>query len=284
MEQLIFDRKKYGMERLIDSAEMKTYVQEERTLLTNFYVLICAPKGAGSINVGSRVDAVRERSCLFVAPGKICRVRDFELQEARWLFFEGAFLDQIFQIGFAAARFDFFYGEAAPALLQLGEQFAEIYSVFGEIHRELQRRTSISQHFAGAALGYLLARIERSYFERQGIIARKIEHPAYIRLNQLLAESPNRYRTVRELAAQLDCSPRKLNALCRQYFAATAKETLKQRQILEIKQYLLQTELSVQEIGYQLGFSDPGNFVRFFRASVGLPPETFRLENSARPN
>lgn len=37
------------------------------------------------------------------------------------------------------------------------------------------------------------------------------------------------------------------------------------------------TEIPVSELAYDLGFTEPGNFTRFFRSHVGVPPSQYRL-------
>jgi AraC family transcriptional regulator, transcriptional activator of pobA len=38
----------------------------------------------------------------------------------------------------------------------------------------------------------------------------------------------------------------------------------------------LYTDLDITEIAYQLGFSDPANFGKFFKKQAGMSPLTFR--------
>jgi AraC-like DNA-binding protein len=56
----------------------------------------------------------------------------------------------------------------------------------------------------------------------------------------------------------------------------TAKDFIQSRIIIEAKRMLYFTELSLKEIGYQLGFSEPANFSAFFKKSTGKSPSLFR--------
>jgi AraC-like DNA-binding protein len=46
--------------------------------------------------------------------------------------------------------------------------------------------------------------------------------------------------------------------------------------------YLAKRELSIAEVGYLLGFSDPSAFNRAFRRWTGLAPKEYRKEAWAR--
>jgi AraC-like DNA-binding protein len=46
------------------------------------------------------------------------------------------------------------------------------------------------------------------------------------------------------------------------------------------KDYLLNSQLTAQEVAYQLGYSQPNNFYRAFKRFYGLPPEQFRHQSN----
>ena len=56
----------------------------------------------------------------------------------------------------------------------------------------------------------------------------------------------------------------------------TAKDEINRRVTLEAKRLLVHSQASAAEIGYQLGFTEPTNFVKFFKRAVGCTPLEFR--------
>lgn len=56
----------------------------------------------------------------------------------------------------------------------------------------------------------------------------------------------------------------------------TAKEVIDGRVALEAKRLLVHSQASAVQIGHQLGFTEPTNFVKFFRRTVGCTPVDFR--------
>jgi AraC-like DNA-binding protein len=56
----------------------------------------------------------------------------------------------------------------------------------------------------------------------------------------------------------------------------TAKEHIQARIALEAKRLLHFSDLSVKEIGFQLGFPEPANFSAFFKKCTGSSPSNFK--------
>ena len=57
----------------------------------------------------------------------------------------------------------------------------------------------------------------------------------------------------------------------------TTRQAIFARLVLEGKRLLTKREMLVKSIAYDLGFSEPQNFTRFFRSQTGFSPKAFRL-------
>lgn len=55
-----------------------------------------------------------------------------------------------------------------------------------------------------------------------------------------------------------------------------------ERIILEAKRFLAYSDLSISEIGYEIGFEDPNYFTRFFRIHEKISPARFRIKTIAK--
>ncbi len=83
-------------------------------------------------------------------------------------------------------------------------------------------------------------------------------------------------REVAYYAEQLCISTRYLSTIVRSVTGNTAKAIIDHMVILEIKNLLQTTDLSVQEIAYRLHFPDQSYLGRFFRKHTGESPSRFR--------
>lgn len=98
---------------------------------------------------------------------------------------------------------------------------------------------------------------------------------------QLLADNITREQHIQYYADRLNVSPNHLNKTVKQLTGKSTKTWVNETLILGAKILLKQSDLSIQEIGYTLGFTDPSYFTRFFRKHTGLAPSNFlkTLEN-----
>ncbi|AYF76382.1 AraC family transcriptional regulator [Nocardia yunnanensis] len=84
-------------------------------------------------------------------------------------------------------------------------------------------------------------------------------------------------REVAWYAAQLGYSPRTLSRAVHAATGATAKQYLNARVALEAKRVLAHESVTTAECARRLGFEDPANFTKFFRAQTGATPTGFRV-------
>jgi AraC family 4-hydroxyphenylacetate 3-monooxygenase operon regulatory protein len=84
--------------------------------------------------------------------------------------------------------------------------------------------------------------------------------------------------TLSAYAGQLAVTEARLNDICRRVAGRPSKEVVHERVLQEACRLLRFSAVPVSEIGYQLGFSDPAYFSRFFTRRTGMPPSQYRQE------
>lgn len=77
-------------------------------------------------------------------------------------------------------------------------------------------------------------------------------------------------------ARKLSISAKRLNELARDSFGKTIHQLINDRLIEEAKQKIGHFEKPIKEISYELGFSEPAYFTRFFGKQTGYAPQAFR--------
>jgi len=98
----------------------------------------------------------------------------------------------------------------------------------------------------------------------------------FVAFRQLVQRDLARSRQVNYYADQLAMSAKKLNDLTRRVLNKSAKDFIEGEVILETQRHLAQGAIPVKELAYQLGFSDPTNFVKFFKKHTGSSPADYR--------
>ena len=81
---------------------------------------------------------------------------------------------------------------------------------------------------------------------------------------------------VSDFATILKISPNHLNKSVKYITSKTASEIIDEIKLIEIKYLLYQSDLSISEISYQMGYLDPSYFTRFFKKRENVSPTDFR--------
>lgn len=87
--------------------------------------------------------------------------------------------------------------------------------------------------------------------------------------------------SVLDYARRLGFSESTVSRACLATVGRTAKQEIDARVALEAKRLLVYSEATAAQIGHQLGFTEPTNFLKFFRRTVGCTPLEFRAAHAA---
>jgi len=94
---------------------------------------------------------------------------------------------------------------------------------------------------------------------------------------QILENNYKRPEDVQFYADRMNTSVRNLNLITNSIFGKSVSEIIETRKLIEARQLLLTSSLSISEIGYELGYNEKSYFSRVFRKKTGLTPSEFRI-------
>jgi len=80
-------------------------------------------------------------------------------------------------------------------------------------------------------------------------------------------------------ANEMNVSIDQLGQICKKAVGWSPKAIMQEKLLREAKRLLLFDAMSVKEISYHLGFTEPTNFVKFFQQHTNTSPKNFRAEN-----
>jgi AraC family transcriptional activator of pobA len=95
-------------------------------------------------------------------------------------------------------------------------------------------------------------------------------------LRKLVEDNFRKERLLDFYAAKLAMTSDRLNDHVKRATGVTAGHLIRQRVLTEAKRQLVFTGQPIHEIAYDLAFSDPSHFARFFRKQTGTTPHEFR--------
>lgn len=140
------------------------------------------------------------------------------------------------------------------------------------------RRLAVMAHFLRILVAVMRL---RSVHLQPVTSARDREYDILIRYKELVEHNFRQQKSMDFYARKIGISAQRLNQACKARAGKTASEILHERTIIEAKRCLFYLEMTVAEIGYDLGFDDPAYFSRFFSQRVGLPPGVYRARHGA---
>ncbi|NVO16355.1 MAG: helix-turn-helix domain-containing protein [Rhodoplanes sp.] len=111
---------------------------------------------------------------------------------------------------------------------------------------------------------------------RSGAVMLGSAEPVVEALRRLVEEHFRVERQLAFYADKLTMTADRLNDHIKRATGVTAGHLIRQRIITEAKRQLVFTSQPIHEIGYDLTFSDPSHFTRFFRKQTGMTPQAFR--------
>ena len=97
----------------------------------------------------------------------------------------------------------------------------------------------------------------------------------YSAFRRLMHNEYKSLKKVKDYAASLNVTEKYLNDEVMQKCGETVSAVINRHIILEAKR-LLNTGVSAKEVGYELNFTDPAHFSKFFKAQTGYSPSEFK--------
>jgi AraC family transcriptional activator of pobA len=111
---------------------------------------------------------------------------------------------------------------------------------------------------------------------RSGAVTLAPADPRVEQLRALIERHFRRERTIGFYAGSMAMTADRLNDHVKRAIGVTAGHLIRQRVLAEAKRQLVFTTDPINKIAYDLAFSDPSHFARFFRKQTGSTPQAFR--------
>lgn len=125
------------------------------------------------------------------------------------------------------------------------------------------------------------------FYERQFITRSNINKDALTRFEQLLddyfqGDQPvqDGLPSVKYFADKICLSPNYFGDMVKKETGKTPQEHIQEKVIALAKEYIAETDDTVSQIAYALGFQYPQHLSRLFKKRVGCTPNEYRMQNN----
>lgn len=264
---------------LMTLAELRSRVSARQlgeTERVAFFMVLVATAGHGEHLVDFERFRLRVGHVVFVRPGQVQQWQPASSLEADVLLIDPAVVQPTTSTS-RQATMSLLRQDEWPAHFKLGVDGLTAWrSLAAMLRRELDQPSldALSSAMAHELIVCLMLNISRSATRHsvvptgQALLVRSLRRE----LEALVQTRPS----VAVLARKLRVSTSTLTRACKDVLGHSAKEEVDRRVALEAQRLLVHSTSTSVAIGELLGFSEPTNFVKFFRRRVGATPEAFR--------
>lgn len=247
----------------------------------NYYEIFLFVKGGGTHLIDFSEYPIGDNSVHFVSPGQVHQVKRELSSYGTLISFSREFFleelhhkDRLYQIPFLHNY------SGSPVFEPEQEAFAELQKLSKDIQREGVTNDPDMRRIIHSYLNIFLLKC-RSYFNQKAsdLQATDSDQTLAQRFRYLLDKHFQEWHFVKQYAAKLNVTPRKLNEAVSKHQGRTASELVSDRILLESRRLVKYTDHSIKEIAWFLNFEDPAYFNRFYKKHTGKTPGEER-ENS----
>ncbi|WP_281638192.1 helix-turn-helix domain-containing protein [Flavobacterium marginilacus] len=278
-----FHKTECGVDFLINvlpSDEVKDSYLKKETYNADYLEIVFFKKGSGHLVLNHDKISISNNSIVFISP---FQKREWNLNpeglDFTVLVFQEDFLNDFFSDKLFTYRLLYFYQLEYPLNMQIDEALIErYYALLTEIKSELVKTRADSAHIIRSLIYYLLQKLNREYAEKHNLALEKNQNNEAFEFKKLIEIHIKEKQRINDYAELLKVNRIALNKAVKEQFNVTASHLLKQRILVEIKDYLLHSKLTVSEIAFQLHFSEPNHLMRFFKNQTGITTTDFLNE------
>jgi AraC family transcriptional activator of pobA len=278
-----FHKTECGVDFLINVlpfADVKESYLKKEIYNTDYLEIVFFKKGSGHLILNHDKITISDNSIIFISP---FQKREWNLNsedlDFMVLVFQEDFLNEFFSDKFFTYRLLYFYQLEYPLNMQIDAELIErYYALLAEIKSELVKTRFDSVHIIRSLIYYLLQKLNREYTEKHNLALEKNQNNEAFQFKKLIEIHIKEKQRINDYTELLKVNRIVLNKAVKEQFNVTASHLLKQRLLVEIKDYLIHSKLTVAEIAHQLNFSEPNHLMRFFKNQTGITTTDFLNE------
>lgn len=249
----------------------------------NAYAAIYCMRGDFSVDINVKTIHVSEHTMMFYVPGSIVKVNKNTANDGEAVLvaasanfiqgipvnFNGLFEKSLELLDHPCITID----EEGQLILK------DYYTLVSDMCQSDLTDKADAIKFIGSSLLCLLGNLWTRALSRPGLQAKGLPtrtNMIFEHFLKLVAENFMTHKTIGFYADQLYLTPKYLSGLVKTVSGRTASEWIDSFIVLEAKNLLKYSNLTVKEIGYKLHFASIPSFFKFFKSHTGKTPTEYR--------
>lgn len=277
--------------REIDPEIIKNYDYVAKPFSHSFYCITLFLEGDIKLSAGFWKRRITKPAVYFKTPSQVVSwMKPARLLREYFIVFNENFMqknkaleDIVFDLPF------FQFEKAIPFEIEPDE--VELLTVlYKQIMKEYRSDNSDKLELIASYTYTLLIQIRRLYFKYSDTDQKLTTHirdrehilvedfSTLVRQHIVTHNKENHNRSIKYFASKLSTHPNHLNAVVKRQRQKTAIHFVHEQILKEAKSLLSQTDISIKEIAFKLGFNDNAHFHNFFKKHTQITPDKYRKE------
>ena len=243
---------------------------------TKFYTLLIIESGSGNLMIDHEVHQLKNGRVFFVNYNQVFRFADVENLTGEAVLFTRSFYNLIYT-GNRKIKDDTAFLQL-PTLTDFAKnELTNFRTGITDIKKEFSDPKILSKEIICLLLKASMLKYIRKTDNADYINFKTNRKSTYIEQFKSLVEMHfKELKRTSDYSEKLTISANYLNALIKEKLDISAENVIQNRVILEAERLLLNTDLSVTEISFELGFSDKSHFGKYFKKITQESPNNFR--------
>ena len=252
----------------------------------DFYKILFISSGQGIFTHGMNRYEINEPTILFLHPNEIISWQNLSPENdgaGHYCLFKKRYIEKHPALKAAVDKYEIF-NNPKKSIIKLDDASTQaIDSLFNQMHGQIKEKEAYAEDTLQVLLQLIIIdSIKNATFPEANAVTDDYGHIHHFfallenEMSEVNYSNPLRMRTAQEFADNLNLHPNYLNSLLKKYTGDNVSTHIKKRLIEECKALLLQTQWSLQQVAYAVGYAEQPNFSAFFKKNVGITPGEFR--------
>ncbi|WP_187263583.1 helix-turn-helix domain-containing protein [Pontibacter beigongshangensis] len=246
---------------------------------TSAYAICLLSKGEIQVESDLFVQKAQAPAIFTIAPSAIRKFTDLGTSYDARIFF---FRKEVFLKGQADVhyldKFDFFEKTGQQVVALDSDQYQKFKTYFDLVHEKILDTAPHTSDIIRSLIYIVLHELEDVHQSRSPDPAPPVDRGNHIlsQFKALLSEHFIQERQVSFYADKIHLTPKYFSTVIREVSGKTAGEWINEMLLLESKVRLQNKKQTIAQIAYDLNFSDPSHFGKFFKKHAGINPLEYR--------
>ena len=254
----------------------KTGVSTTSPHIHDYFELFLFENGGGSHFIDFQEVKIEPNSIHLVAPGQVHHLKRSNDSIGFAIMFMESFLRENIENSNFVSKFSYMEMEDYKPVFQFSkEEHSDIIKLISLIQKEIEgselMNIEVIRHYINILI--LWCRNKKS---KQVNVELGAEKQLYAEFRKQINLNYKSVKKVKEYAQLLNTNERYLNEISQKGSGKSASTLIFDRIIIEAKRLIVNTELSVKEICFELNYDDQAHFSKFFKKKSNHTPSQFR--------